>query len=83
MKQPKKSTGVFSLGQHTVVAHTNREVDPPIRIIASTNGHIKYRRRDAFYDRNARRVHQGKVVRTGNWCKVKVGRNQFVRVCVA
>ena len=83
MKQAKKSTGPFSLGTHTVVAHDNRAVDPPICVITSSNGHIKYTRRDAFYDRRGRHVHSGKVVRTGNSCKVKVGRNQWVRARLA
>jgi len=83
MKQAKKSTGPFSLGIHTVVGYDNREVDPPICVITSSNGHIQYRRRDAFYDRKARNVHSGKVVRTGSSCKVKVGRNQWVRARLA
>jgi len=74
-----KVCGPFALGNHTVVAHDNRPVRPPICIISSSQKCIQYRRRDAFHDRRARRVHQGKVVRIGRFCKVKVGRNQFVR----
>lgn len=75
-----KTCGPFTLGNHTVVAHDNRSVGLPICIISSSTKFIKYRRRDAFHDRRARRIHRGKVVRTGNFCKVKVGRNQFVRI---
>ena len=74
----------FRLGSHKVTRHDGRQLSPgpfaTIAVVRSACDWIKYRRKCPRMDPKGLRTRHARVTRTGNWYRVALGNNEYVRM---
>jgi hypothetical protein len=86
MPKQSRPNAPFRLGSHKVTRHDGRQLSPgpsaTITVVRSACDWIKYRRKCPRMDPKGRRTRHARVMHAGNWYRVALGRNEYVRVHV-